>query len=138
MLPNNLSQVKVMLRKLLICSVLWILASTASQASSFLSQSLKLKDVYQLSVTEEPNAKLCSLHIRGLAGHSALMIERTIVEKVGRIIHVNVELTLARDGGSGNFDVATIIDTSIDEVVFGKENAVVWKRENSKCLSQKH
>lgn len=127
-----------MLCKLLICSVLWILASTASQASNLLSQSLELKDVLGLSVTEESNAKLCSLRIRGLAGRSALMIERTIVEKVGRTAHANIELSLARDGGSGNFDVAMIIDTSIDEVVFGKENAVVWKRENSKCLSHNH
>jgi hypothetical protein len=124
--------------KLLLSIGLLILACTVAYASSFLSQSLELKDVLRFSVTEEPNAKLCSLRIRGLVEHSALMIERTVVERNGRTAQALVELSLARDGGSGNFDLAVNIDASIDEVVFGKDKAVVWRRSNSKCVSQKH
>ncbi len=127
-----------MLNKLLLSFGLWIMACTVAHASSFLSQSLELKDVLGLSVTEESNAKLCSLRIRGLAGHSALMIERTVVERNGRTAQALVELSLVRDGGSGNFDLALNIDAAIDEVVFGKEKAVVWQRGNSKCFSQQH
>ena len=115
-----------------------LLTCTDVPASSFLSQSLELKDVLGLSVTEESNDKLCSLRIRGLAGHSALMIERTIVERKGRTAQVLVELSLARDGGSGNFDLALNIDPLIDEVIFGNEKAVVWQRSHSKCVSQKY
>lgn len=127
-----------MLNKLLTIIGMSLLTCIVAQASSFLSQSLELKDVLGLSVTEESNAKLCSLRIRGLAGHSALMIERTIVERKGRTAQVLVDLSLARDGGSGNFDLALNIDPPIDEVIFGNEKAVVWKRSNSKCVSQKH
>jgi len=127
-----------MLSKLLPIIGISLLTCSAAQASSFLSQTLELKDVLRLSVTEEPNANFCTLRIRGLAGHSALMIERTTVERKGRTAQVLVELTLARDGGSGNFELALNIDPPIDEVIFGSEKAIVWQRSNSKCFSHTH
>ena len=123
-----------MLRKSLLAVGLLALIGGTAQASS----SLELKDVMGLSVAEEPVGKLCSLRIRGLSGHSAMMIERTTVERSGRTNQVNIELALVRNGGSGNFDVALNIDASVDEVVFGKERAVVWRRGNSKCVANLH
>ena len=87
------------------------------------------------SVVEEPHAASCSLLIRGLSGHSAMVVEKTTVERSGSAVHVHVYVGLTHPGASGNFETTVALDKSVNLVVFGNNDAVLWRRERSKCAS---
>jgi hypothetical protein len=85
------------------------------------------------TVSEEPGDGFCSLRIQGLSGASAMVIEQTMVKRVGRSAGVYVDVSIAHGGASGRFDVAVLLDGAIEQVTFGNKNAVLWRRESSTC-----
>jgi hypothetical protein len=90
---------------------------------------LSYKDVQFFKVVQLPDRKPTALKISGLAFHSALAVEKITTGIEGKSLTVDVYLCLARPGLSGSFDYEFSVPDSVNEVRFGGEKIVVWRRE---------
>jgi hypothetical protein len=71
------------------------------------------------------------LKISGLAMHSALFVGRIESKIDGPVETVLVHLTpIGSAGMSGNFDYDVDIPPSVNEVRFGTEGTVIWRRKS--------
>lgn len=129
-----------MFRRLLLISVL-ILAPAELARSVGTSMILKHSDVGAFEAKEIPGPTR-RLKISGFAFHSALFVSRVESKADGRVITVLVHLTgpvtttllhftgsARRFGRSGNFDYDLDIPGSVNEVRFGPEGTVIWRRK---------
>jgi hypothetical protein len=96
--------------------------------------SLEWKDVFNASVTEESVAGLCVVRIRGLSGHSAMGVDHTSIRREEQAMWVYVEVAPARHGTPGTMDLAPVLDKTVQRVEFGKDRAVIWRKDTSKCV----
>jgi hypothetical protein len=90
---------------------------------------LEYKDVQFFKVTEIHSRKPLVVKISGLAFHSAMSVEKITTRSEQSSLVVYVHLTLARPGLSGRFEYELTVPDSINEVRFGNEKAVIWKRK---------
>lgn len=103
-----------------------VLLITACNASD--SMILEYKDVQSIKATEIPDRTPLALKISGLVVHSALSVEKITTTAEGSSLIVYVHLAIARPGLSGRFERELPVPDSINEVRFGNENVVIWKR----------
>ena len=123
-----------MVRYLFACILLFMFFSKHAHAASFFVNDLESKDVIGLSVTEKTTGNSCDVHIEGLVAHSAMAVNNTSIKINGSVVEVSVELALSKSDKSGKFDITVPIESKFTEVQFAKDQLVVWRRENSKCL----
>jgi hypothetical protein len=97
----------------------------AARASDMI---LAYRDVQFFKVVELPSQKTTAIEISGLAFHSALAVEKITTDIKGKSLMVEVYLCPARPGLSGSFDYELSIPDSVNEVRFGGEKFVVWRR----------
>ena len=69
-----------------------------------------------------------TMHISGFSGHSALAVKKITTEREGPSIIVLVHLFPARGKRSGNFEYDVPIPDSVNEIRFGKDKVLIWKR----------
>jgi len=117
--------IKIFNNLLLIAAVLLTTACNAGD-----DMILEHKDV-QLKVTEVPDRTPLVLKISGLAFHSALAVEKITTKTEESSLIVYVQLTIARPGLSGRFEHELSVPDSVNEVRFGKERFVIWKRKTT-------
>ncbi len=71
-----------------------------------------------------------ALRISGLSGHSALAVKKITTEREDSSIVVLVHLDLAKGKRSGSFEYDVPIPDSVNQIRFGKDKALLWKRES--------
>lgn len=106
-----------------------VLLTTACNAGD--DMILEYKDVQSFKATPMPDRTPLVLKISGLAFHSAMSVEKITTRTEGSSLIVYVHLTLARPGLSGKFEYELPVPSSINEVRFGNEKAVIWKRKTT-------
>lgn len=89
---------------------------------------LELADV-QFFRVQATGVDPVSLQISGLAFHSALVVGDITEAQDGSRLQVLVHLEPASSGRSGSFDYTLIIPKTVDIVVFGRSQVVVWDRQ---------
>jgi hypothetical protein len=89
---------------------------------------LEAKDVqfFKVSVTEANSST--TLHLSGLAFHSALAVDKLTQTQDGDTLRLTISLIPARPGLSGSFDYSVEIPTATSLVTFGDERKVIWER----------
>lgn len=68
------------------------------------------------------------LHIIGLSFHSALAVKQVEVVPDGRNLNLLVELTVARPGQSGRFEIWVTLPSPDTVVTFGPDKEPIWPR----------
>lgn len=91
---------------------------------------LELPDV-QFFRVQNVGADPVVLEISGLAFHSALVVGGISEIQDGKKLQVLVHLEPASEGRSGSFDYKIAVPESVDTVVFGNSQALVWSREQA-------
>ena len=91
-------------------------------------QIVEAKDIQFLKVEEIPGAKPPKLRLSGLVFKSAMSVQDITAKEEGKRLMVLVRIALARPGTSGSFNYELVVPDGVDEVVFGNERTVVWKR----------
>ena len=69
----------------------------------------------------------------GFCMHSAYVVQNTAIFNEKGTVHVNIEIVPATaqtraKGLTGNFLFKIPLTADVDQIVFGKENTVIWKR----------
>ena len=125
-----------MLNHTFVSALLAVASGGAIAQNSLLTLTeLEWDNVMQRSVAEGPLESSCSLQIRGLSGHSSMVVKKTIIAHSGSAVHVHVYVGLTQSGASGSFETTVVLDPTVNLVVFGNNGAVLWRRETSKCNS---
>ncbi|WP_369931135.1 hypothetical protein [Xanthomonas sp. NCPPB 2632] len=89
---------------------------------------LEAKDVqfFKVSATEA-NSQM-TLHLSGLAFHSALAVDKLTQAQDGDTLRLTISLVPARPGLSGSFDYRVKISAATSLVTFGDEQKVIWEK----------
>jgi hypothetical protein len=105
------------------------LASIAvSACSGEVPMSLEAKDVQSFKVSAAEVDHSTTLHLSGLAFHSALAVDKLTQTQDGDTFRLTVSLVPARPGLSGSFDYRVEIPKGTSLVTFGDERKVIWQR----------
>jgi hypothetical protein len=89
---------------------------------------LEQKDV-QFFKVENLKGKTTSLRISGLAFHSSLVVNGIKIKEKDTSLLLLVYLSPPKKGLSGSFNYEVTIPNSVNEVLFGNEKTVIWKRK---------
>lgn len=104
-----------------------VLLTTACNAGD--DMILEYKDVQSFQATVIFDRTPLALKISGLAFHSAMSVEKITTKIEGPLLTIYVHLTVAKSGLSGRFEYELSVPDSVNEVRFGKEKFVIWKRK---------
>ncbi|WP_303909485.1 hypothetical protein [Thiohalomonas denitrificans] len=106
------------------CVVLFVASVCACSADGM--KKLEFKDVQNFSVTESRRDGRLTLHISGLAFHSALAVGRIETTRKDGDLIIYVILVPARKGLSGRFDYEVGLPPGIQRVLFGEGGHQIW------------
>jgi hypothetical protein len=68
------------------------------------------------------------LRIKGLIMHSSVVADHVDLHHEQHIVHILVSMTMARPGKSGLFELYIPILERVDQITFGREETILWKR----------
>jgi hypothetical protein len=89
---------------------------------------LEAKDVQFFKVIATSANSRTTLHLSGLAFHSALAVDQFMQTQDGDALRLTISLVPARPGLSGSFDYVVEVPTSTSIVTFGDERKIIWER----------
>jgi hypothetical protein len=89
---------------------------------------LEAKDVQFFKVSAAEANSRTTLHLSGLAFHSALAVDKLTQTQDGDTLRLTISLVPARPGLSGSFDYRVEIPTATSLVTFGDERKIIWER----------
>lgn len=92
-------------------------------------KTLEFRDVQGFELEQRSRDGAVSLHVSGLAFHSALAVHGIETSSSGDEILVRVKLGPARKGLSGSFAVDVDVPPQVRRVLFGDERHAIWVRE---------
>jgi hypothetical protein len=80
-----------------------------------------------MQVTQSPHP---TLSLSGLVMEQAMSVCGVTSSSAARDLHIQVHVRLVNTGcgASGDFVYTAPIPDSVDEVTFGKDNVVIWRR----------
>lgn len=94
------------------------------------SMIMEITDINSFSVTEKNVDENLFLEISGLCMKSSYVVESIKAVQREDVLFINVVLSfMNKKGKSGSFDETIFIPSTVNKVVLGKNNAVIWKRE---------
>jgi hypothetical protein len=68
------------------------------------------------------------VHLSGFCGNSSMSVKNVTFDREPHSVTVLVHIFLTRKGTTGNFSFDVPVPEGIDEIRFGKERVVVWRR----------
>jgi len=90
---------------------------------------LEYRDVMSAKAVEmQHHPGLTVVRISGFSGNSAYCVKKITTQREGTSILVLVNLYLARRGATGSFEYDVPVPDSVNEVRFGQQKALIWKR----------
>jgi hypothetical protein len=108
-----------------------ILAAAASAAAYMYWHTtvLEYRDAINLKAVESRDSGTTVVRVTGLSGLSAYSVKTITSEREDSSMLIFVHLFLARRGTTGTFEYAVSVPDSVNEVRFGKNKMLIWKRE---------
>lgn len=123
--PAQVSRLTAMLRKFrFLCVITILLGVTGCHPETVLEH----KDVQSFRVVELKDRPQQKIRISGLTFMSAMSVRRIETRARGNSIMVLVFIALAKQGQSGSFSYDLSLSPSVQEVRFGKNEIVIWRR----------
>jgi hypothetical protein len=93
------------------------------------SHIMEIDDIQPLRVQEISASSPEMIKLSGLLFHSALGISRVETVQTGETLHVRVYAALVSDANpSGNLDYALEVPASVDRIVLGNKQSLIWTR----------
>lgn len=89
---------------------------------------LESKDVIFLKVREEPGVRPIKLQIDSATSSSAMSVYKIATRTEGSTIVVLIHAGLAKEGTSGTIKYELSVPDSVNEVRFGRNATLIWKR----------
>jgi hypothetical protein len=89
---------------------------------------LESKDVQFFKVVEAVSSPSPILKISGLAFHSSLAVSEMASKLENESLVILIHLVPVKKGLSGNFSYDISVPSGVNEVRFGNEAVVIWKR----------
>lgn len=89
---------------------------------------LERPNVLNLKAEQVPSDGIPKVRVSGLCWNSSESVKNITVDREPHSVTVFVHIFLTRRGTTGNFSFDVPIPDGIDEIRFGKERAVVWRR----------
>ena len=90
---------------------------------------LEARDIQFFKVSATQVDSKTTLHLSGLAFHSALAVDKLSQVRDGNTLRLTISLVPARPGLSGSFDYTIVIPPKTLRVTFGDEQKVIWARD---------
>lgn len=115
-------------RAIVLCMFLLFGCCNNLAGCAFGHRLLEFKDVQFIKIRETKTSPTISLEISGLAFHSALAVEKIEVVAEDSTETVLIHLVLVRKGLGGSFDYEFSVPNNINEVRFGPDKHLIWKR----------
>ena len=69
-----------------------------------------------------------NVHLSGFCGNSSMSVKNVTFDREPHSVTVLIHIFLTRKGTTGNFSFDVPIPEGIDEIRFGKERVIVWRR----------
>jgi hypothetical protein len=89
---------------------------------------LEYKDIQSFQCVEVQTRAPTIIRVAGLAFSSALVVDRVTTQQEGSSITIFVHLAPTRAGASGSFVYELSVPDSAQEVRFGHNGVVIWRR----------
>jgi hypothetical protein len=89
---------------------------------------LERSDVWDFHLTETRNGGVSAIRISGFCRHTALSVKDISVRRVDSEQVVIVRVFMSRRGTTGDFQVDVPVPDGVNEVRFGRLQAVIWRR----------
>jgi hypothetical protein len=122
----SFKSVMVALRRALVVTTMGLVGCTAARGTV-----LELKYTGSLKVVDATDSSRPRITISGRVKHSALGVRSIESDIRGDTIDVTVYLVLAGSRYLGEFSHDVLIPASVNEVRFGEQRALIWKRGQS-------
>jgi hypothetical protein len=107
---------------------LFVIAILLGMAACQRETVLEYKDVQSFRVVELNGGPQQKIRISGLAFMSAKSVRRIETRARGNSIIVLVFIGVAKQGQSGSFAYDWILSPSVQDVRFGENEVVIWRR----------
>jgi hypothetical protein len=85
------------------------------------------KEAFRLNVLEMHDATGTVVRVSGLCG-PALVVKKITTKRDNTSIVVLVHVMLARPGATGEFEYDVAVPDSVNEIRFGRNEALIWTR----------
>jgi hypothetical protein len=112
-------------KRMLWCSLAYLLAGSCTGLGG---RVLEVRDVQFFKVEVVQGVLPLRLKISGLAFQSAMSVTKITTKTDGHSIVILVHLGLAKKGTSGSFEYALPVPDEVNEVRFGNDAVIVWRR----------
>jgi hypothetical protein len=90
---------------------------------------LESKMTHRLKAEEIHGLTSTTVRITGFCGHSAMSVMQVSVDRDGTSMVVIVRLMPVMFGGDGSLAYDVQVPAGVNEVRFGREKVLIWKRE---------
>ena len=91
---------------------------------------LNRRSIVKLTVVEHTNSGATVVHVSGLCGDDGYSIKRIAIAVEGSSITMFVYASIVRPGKTGWFEYDVPVPPSVNEIRFGKDKVLIWRRES--------
>ena len=119
-------------------AVLCLLVAAAAGSIFVYEQTtvLERQVTLQFKVSDTRRDGIHVVHVSGLSGASAMSVKNVSERKTDSSITILVHIFLARSGTTGNFDYDVTVPAGVNEIRYGNDGVVIWRRDASDSQTQ--